>query len=149
MTATSVRLLGIYSGVIFFIICMTVLALHSITDSLYQRMQYRTLFERETKMEITEQFEMEIKPFYWVKLSTGASVCLTVDEEYLQDIFDTRADDGFIGNGYDWASLAHAFLNEKCPELREKSALTPNRTLKDIEGSTIFPVRSRQSRRIG
>lgn len=45
LTATSVRLLGIYSGVIFFIICMTVLALHSITDSIDQRMQYRTLHQ--------------------------------------------------------------------------------------------------------
>ena len=76
-------------------------------------------------MEMTEQFETEIKPFCWVKLSTGAGVCLTVGEEYLQDIFDARADDGFIGNGYDWASLAHAFLNEKCPELRGKINFDP------------------------
>lgn len=76
-------------------------------------------------MEITEQFETEIKPFYWVKLNTGASVCLTVGKGYLQDIFDARADDGFIGNGYDWASLAHAFLNEKYPELREKITFDP------------------------
>ena len=76
-------------------------------------------------MEITKQFEMEIKPFYWVNLSTGASVCLTVDEGYLQDIFEAHADDGFIGNGYDWASLAHTFLNEKCPELREKINFDP------------------------
>lgn len=45
MTAASLRLLGIYAGVIFFIICMTVLALHTITDSLDQRMQYRTLYQ--------------------------------------------------------------------------------------------------------
>ena len=45
LTATGIRLLGIYSGVIFFIICMTVLALHSITDSLDRRMQYRTLHQ--------------------------------------------------------------------------------------------------------
>lgn len=79
-------------------------------------------------MEITEQFEKEIEPFTWVDHSpdTGAGVCLTVSEGgYLQEIFDTRADDGFIGNGYDWASLAHAFLNEKCPELREKITFDP------------------------
>lgn len=45
LTATSVRLLGIYSGVIFFIICMTVLALHLITASLDQRTQYQTLYQ--------------------------------------------------------------------------------------------------------
>jgi hypothetical protein len=82
-------------------------------------------FDRRAKMEMTEQFETEIKPFYWVKLSTGASVCLTVGEEYLQDIFDARAEDGFIGNGYDWASLAHKFLNEKYPELQEKIDFDP------------------------
>lgn len=45
LTAVSVRLLGIYSGVIFFIICMTVLALHLITDSIDFSVQYRTLHQ--------------------------------------------------------------------------------------------------------
>ncbi|MCM1026755.1 MAG: ABC transporter permease [Roseburia sp.] len=45
LTATSVRLLGIYSGVIFFVICMTVLALHLTTDSIDQSPQYRTLYQ--------------------------------------------------------------------------------------------------------
>lgn len=76
-------------------------------------------------MNITKQFEKEIKPFYWVKTSTGASACLTAGDEYLQEIFATRADEGFIGNGYDWASLAHAFLNEKCPKLQEKITFDP------------------------
>lgn len=45
LTAVSVRLLGIYSSVIFFIICMTVLALHLITDSVDFSVQYRTLYQ--------------------------------------------------------------------------------------------------------
>lgn len=45
LTATSVRLLGIYSGILFFIICMTVLALHGVADSIDNRMQYRTLYQ--------------------------------------------------------------------------------------------------------
>ncbi len=45
LTATSVRLLGIYSGIIFFIICMTVLALHLTTDSIEQQTQYRILYQ--------------------------------------------------------------------------------------------------------
>lgn len=45
LTATSVRLLGIYSGIIFFIICMTVLALHLTTDSIDQNTQYRILYQ--------------------------------------------------------------------------------------------------------
>ncbi|MCM1088893.1 MAG: ABC transporter permease [Muribaculaceae bacterium] len=45
LTAASVRLLGIYAGILFFLICMTVLALHGVADSLDQRMQYRTLYQ--------------------------------------------------------------------------------------------------------
>lgn len=45
LTATSVRLLGIYSGVVFFIICMSVLALQLITDYTCHRMQYRNLYQ--------------------------------------------------------------------------------------------------------
>ena len=37
--------MGIYSGIIFFIICMTVLALHGVADSMDHRMQYRTLYQ--------------------------------------------------------------------------------------------------------
>ena len=48
LTATSVRLLGIYSGIIFFIICMTVLALHLTTDSIDQHTQYRILHQMGT-----------------------------------------------------------------------------------------------------
>jgi putative ABC transport system permease protein len=48
LTATSVRLLGIYSGIIFFIICMTVLALHLTTDSIGQHTQYRILYQMGT-----------------------------------------------------------------------------------------------------
>ncbi len=45
LTATSVRLMGIYSGIIFFIICMTVLALQETADSTFHRMQYRMLHQ--------------------------------------------------------------------------------------------------------
>ena len=76
----------------------------------------RHFFER-NNMEHTEQFQQEIAPFFWVNLDGGrASVCLNVGT-YLQEVFDTRADEGFEGNGYDWGSLAQVFLDEKCPEL--------------------------------
>ena len=48
LTATSIRLLGIYSGIIFFIICMTVLALHLTTDSIDHHTQYRILYQMGT-----------------------------------------------------------------------------------------------------
>ena len=44
LTATSIRLLGIYVGVVFFIVCMTILALQSITDCIDHRIQYRNLY---------------------------------------------------------------------------------------------------------
>lgn len=40
--------------------------------------------------------------------------------EYIPDIFDSRAEEGFEGNGYDWESLANVFLQEECPELENK-----------------------------
>lgn len=54
-------------------------------------------------MKVTEQFEKEITPFFWVEHEESASVCLNVGE-YLQEIFDTRADEGFEGNGYVWTN---------------------------------------------
>lgn len=75
-------------------------------------------------MEITENFERMIAPFFWIGHDESASVCLNVGE-YLQDVFDARSGDGFEGNGYDWASLAQVFLNEKCPHLLGKVDFDP------------------------
>lgn len=76
------------------------------------------------KMKITETFEKEIAPFFWVEHKETASVCLSVGE-YLQEIFDSRFDEGFEGNGYDWASLAQVFLEEKCTGLQDKISFDP------------------------
>jgi hypothetical protein len=63
-------------------------------------------------------FNEKIKPFYWVEHDSGtASLCLYVGS-YKTEIFDTRAGEGFEGNGYDWGSLALVFLEEKMPELK-------------------------------
>lgn len=70
-------------------------------------------------MEIIENFKNEIAPFFWVEYEGSASVCLTANE-YLQEVFDTRADEGFEGSGYDWESLAKVFLDEKLSALIEK-----------------------------
>nr|WP_244169863.1 immunity 51 family protein [Paenibacillus helianthi] len=58
-----------------------------------------------------------VAPFILVEQENGGvSVILSVGT-YLADLFDTRADEGFEGNGYDWASLAAVFLEEQMPEL--------------------------------
>lgn len=75
-------------------------------------------------MKLTKEFEALINPFFWVNHETSASVCLDVGT-YLQDVFDTREEDGFEGGGYDWGSLAAVFLDEKRPDLKEKVGLDP------------------------
>ncbi len=77
---------------------------------------YNQNLEGEKIMEITEQFEKKIAPFTWSEYKETASVCLDAGI-YLQEVFDSRADEGFEGSGYDWESLAKVFLDEKCPEL--------------------------------
>ena len=67
----------------------------------------------------------DMTPFILVEQNNGGkSVILTVGS-YLAELFDTRADEGFEGNGYDWASLAAVFLNERMPELAETIHFDP------------------------
>lgn len=47
------------------------------------------------------------------------------DGEYRQEVFDIREEEGFEGNGYDWASLALVFLEEKMPELSDAIDFDP------------------------
>ncbi|UOG76512.1 immunity 51 family protein [Hymenobacter tibetensis] len=61
-------------------------------------------------------FKETISPFFWSESDNSASVCLTVGD-YRNELFKTRAKEGFEGSGYDWASLAKVFLEEKQPEL--------------------------------
>lgn len=57
--------------------------------------------------------------------SVRGSLIYYPDGEYRQEVFDTREDEGFEGNGYDWASLALIFLEEKMPELSESIDFDP------------------------
>ncbi|WP_326984676.1 immunity 51 family protein [Chryseobacterium sp. MYb264] len=69
-------------------------------------------------------FETTIKPFFWVASEKTFSVCLNAGS-YKPDIFDWRKDDGFEGNGYDWASLAKVFVQEKKPEMADEIKFDP------------------------
>lgn len=66
-----------------------------------------------------EDFSKEIAPFFWTEFEDEFSVCLVVGE-YLQDVFDSRSDEGFEGNGYDWENLAMVFIEEEMPDLTDK-----------------------------
>ena len=66
-----------------------------------------------------DNWKDRIKPFAWIEYNGSFSVCLDAGE-YLQMLFDARADEGFEGSGYDWESLARVFIEERCPELSDK-----------------------------
>jgi len=63
-----------------------------------------------------EEEEIRLDPFKLVDFGSSLSVILGAGE-YKQELFRTRADEGFEGNGYDWTSLAVVFLEERMPEL--------------------------------
>ena len=69
-----------------------------------------------------------IQPFFYVEGDTWASVCLNVSE-YKDEIFQTRAGEGFTGNGYDWASLAQVFLAEQRADLLDKVQFDPESSM--------------------
>ena len=71
-----------------------------------------------------EVFNKQLEPFKLMVFDEGtedvwATLVLWLNEEYKQNVFDTRQEEGFVGNGYDWNSLATVFLEEKLPELME------------------------------
>ncbi|MFE6799224.1 immunity 51 family protein [Paenibacillus chitinolyticus] len=72
----------------------------------------------------TNHFEETIKPFFWVAHESSFSVCLNAGS-YKPEIFETREDEGFEGNGYDWGSLAQVFLDERKPHLAEDVRFDP------------------------
>ena len=60
--------------------------------------------------------EKKILPFIYHDHEDSYSVTLNVGE-YKSEIFESREDEGFEGNGYDWASLARVFWEEKASHL--------------------------------
>ena len=67
---------------------------------------------------ISDTFSAEITPFFFINHGSSYSTCLNVGS-YKTEIFLARESEGFIGNGYDWVSLAEVFLNEKVPVLKD------------------------------
>ena len=65
------------------------------------------------KMDFTsEKFLRKIEPFKWASGEEQYTFYLNVANGYLAEIFAKRAEDGFLGNGYDWEALAEIFLAE-------------------------------------
>ncbi|WP_281322562.1 immunity 51 family protein [Flavobacterium aestivum] len=85
-----------------------------------------------------------ITPFFWVEHEKSVSVCLNVGE-YKTEIFQAREEEGFEGNGYDWASLAHVFLEEQKPELIDVVKFDPEGSMfcaysSDVEALKAFII---------
>ncbi|SFE24308.1 Tetratricopeptide repeat-containing protein [Paenibacillus algorifonticola] len=59
----------------------------------------------------------KINPFGLVSHNNGSLSMILSVGKYKHEIFKTRAEEGFEGNGYDWGSLAAVFLEEKMPHL--------------------------------
>jgi len=65
-------------------------------------------------------FTKQIAPFNWIDHEdASASVTLYASDKYKKKLFKTRKREGFKGSGYDWESLAQAFIQTKMPELRQ------------------------------
>ncbi|MFB9326355.1 Imm51 family immunity protein [Paenibacillus aurantiacus] len=67
----------------------------------------------------------DLAPFILVEQNNGGKSVILTAGSYLANLFANRADEGFEGNGYDWASLAAVFLNERMPELADTIRFDP------------------------
>jgi hypothetical protein len=77
---------------------------------------------------VNGDFQKNLSPFFWVEHEGSVSLCLNIDG-FKDEIFQSRADEGFEGGGYDWASLAQVFLNEKMPELKNEISFDPEASM--------------------
>ena len=69
-----------------------------------------------------EDLNKQLEPFKFMVFDEGtedvwATLVLWLNEDYKQNVFGTRQEEDFVGNGYDWNALATVFLEEKMPEL--------------------------------
>ena len=93
-----------------------------------------------------EDLNKELEPFKLMVFDEGtedvwATLVLWLNEDYKQNVFDTRQDDGFLGNGYDWNSLATVFLDEKMPELLDALSFDSEAGLFSIESEDVEAVK--------
>lgn len=67
-----------------------------------------------------------IAPFKRVEHGTSVSVILAdTDMLPVAHVFEERADEGWQGNGYDWASIARVLLGEDLSDLADTVGLDP------------------------
>ena len=93
-----------------------------------------------------EDLNKQLEPFKLMVFDEGtedvwATLVLWLNEDYKQNVFDTRQEDGFLGNGYDWNSLATVFLEEKMPELVDALSFDSEAGLFSIRSEEVEAVK--------
>ena len=98
-----------------------------------------------------EDINKQLEPFKIMVFDEGtedvwATLVLWLNEDYKQNVFDTRQEEGFLGNGYDWNSLATVFLEEKMTELVDALSFDSEAGLfsigsEDVEAVKKFAIR--------
>ena len=93
-----------------------------------------------------EDLNKQLEPFKFMVFDEGtedvwATLVLWLNEDYKQNVFDTRQEEGFLGNGYDWNSLATVFLEEKMPELVDALSFDSEAGLFSIESEDVEAVK--------
>ncbi|WP_338019681.1 Imm51 family immunity protein [Paenibacillus piscarius] len=68
---------------------------------------------------------VDLKPFIIVEQDNGGKSVILNAGSYKSEVFAAREDEGFEGGGYDWASLAAVFLEERMPELAQLIRFDP------------------------
>jgi len=97
---------------------------------------------------MNKDFIDKLAPFGWVehkeldengKERSGkiTSVSFILSDGYKDEVFQTRADDGFECGGYGWAALADVFLSERMPELKEDIEFDPEAGMFCVYSSNI------------
>lgn len=91
-----------------------------------------------------DNFKQTIQPFFWIAHENSYSVCLT-ELNFKSEIIASRADEGFEGNGYDWAALASTYVDKQLPELMDTIKFDPEADMfcaysKDAEALRKFIV---------
>lgn len=74
-------------------------------------------------------FVERMKPFRLVEHDSG-NISMVLDVgTYKDEVFQTRADEGFEGGGYDWGSVAAVFLVERMPHLADVVHFDPEASM--------------------
>jgi hypothetical protein len=73
---------------------------------------------------MNKELKDKLAPFFWVEHESSFSLCLEPDG-FKDEVFESRAEEGFEGGGYDWGSLAQVFLDEVMPELKTQIDFDP------------------------